>query len=135
MLTITHEQRQAVEEACGQPVRLEDPENNRAYVLLEEGAYSRLRSPSQESHIPLFDVPDGIRRAHSAFLRDLPELLKDETLRGQWVMYEGDERVGIAPSEELLIQESVRIGLTRDQYDTFLIVEAEEVDFPSAWLS
>ena len=50
-------------------------------------------------------------------------------------MYHGDERVGIASSEEPLIQESVRRGLTRDQYDTFVIEEIEEVDFPSAWMS
>jgi hypothetical protein len=135
MLTITHEQRQAVEQAGDQPVRLEDPENHRAYFLLAEDVYSRLQPPSQDRRVSLFDVPEGIRRAHSAFLRDLPELLKDETLRGKWVMYQGDERVGIASGEEPLIQESVRRGLKRDQYDTFIIEEAEEVDLPSAWMS
>jgi hypothetical protein len=135
MLTITHEQRQAVEEACGQPVRLEDPENHRAYVLLEEGAYSLLQPPSRESQASLYDVPEGIRRSHAAFIRELPELLKDENLRGKWVMYQGDERVGIAPGKGPLVQESARRGLARDQYDIFVIEEAEEVDFPSAWLS
>jgi hypothetical protein len=135
MMTITPEQRQAVEQAGGQPVRLEDPERHCAYVLIEEEAYQRLQPPCQERQASLFDVPEGIRRSHAAFIRDLPELLKDETLRGKWVMYQGDERVGIAPSEEPLIQESVRRGLMRDEYDIFVIEEAEEVDFPSAWMS
>ena len=65
----------------------------------------------------------------------LPELLENEALRGKWVMYHGDERVGIVSSEELLLQEAARRGLSRDQYDTFIIEETEEVDFPSAWMS
>ena len=136
MLTITHEQRQAVEQADGQPVRLEDPENHRAYVLLEEDAYSRLQPPSQGRQAPLFDVPEGIRRSHAAFIRDLPELLKDETLRGKWAMYQGDERVGIASSEDTPDPGIRRLGLTRDQYDTFVIEEdRRRWSFPPAWMS
>jgi hypothetical protein len=72
MLTITYEQRQA----GGQPVRIEDPESHCTYVLLEEEAYSRLQPPCQERQVSPFDIPEGIRRSHAAFLRDLPELLK-----------------------------------------------------------
>ena len=106
MMTITPKQAQA----GGQPVQLEDPENHCAYVLLREEAYSRSQPPCQANQASLFDVPEGIRRSHAAFIRDLPELLKDETLRGKWIMYQGDERVGIASGEEPLIQESVRRG-------------------------
>ena len=60
MLTIITEQRQAVEQAGGQPVWLEDPENHCAYVLLEEEAYSRLQPPCQERRASAyFDIPEG----------------------------------------------------------------------------
>ena len=70
----------------------------------------------------------------AAVLRDLPGLLKDESLRGQWIAYHGDERIGIAPSEESLIQVCSRKGLKSDHYEIFVIDETEEVDFPSSWL-
>ena len=38
-------------------------------------------------------VPQGIRESREAFSRDLPELMKDQALRGQWVAYRGDERI------------------------------------------
>jgi hypothetical protein len=136
MLTITPELRQAVEKAGDQPVRLEDPDNRCAYVLLKEAAYERLRSSGDEPEAPLFDIPEGVRRSQRAFLRDLPELLKDEALRGQWVAYHGDERVGIAPSDEPLIRECMRRGLRKDRdYDLFIINETEEVEMPSSWYS
>ena len=147
-VALTPELRQALDQAGGQPVRIEDPENHRAYVLLEEEAYHRLipagdiviepqsRKPeAMQIDPPLFDIPEGVRRSQKAFLRDLPELLKDEALRGKWVAYHGDERIGIAPSDKPLIQECLRRGLKSDQYDLFIIDETEEVSLPSSWLS
>ena len=49
---------------------------------------------------PEIRYPGGVRRSQVAFLRDLPELLKDETLRGKWIGYHAGERIGIASSEE-----------------------------------
>lgn len=134
MLTITQEQRQAVEQAGGQPVWLEDPENHRTYVLLEEVAYQRIKPSDDTQEAPLFQIPEGIRRSQKAFLRDLPELLNDDALRGKRIAYHGDERIGIAPSEEPLIPECLRLGLSDDQYDLFVIEEIEEVTSPSSWL-
>jgi hypothetical protein len=132
MLTITHEQRQAVEQAGDQPVRLEDPENHRAYVLLGEDTYRRLRPPLQGRQAPLPEIPEGIRRSQDAFFRDLPELLKDESLRGKWIGYHGDERIGIASGMKPLIEECVRRGLADDQFDLFVIEpqsrEIEEIE-------
>jgi hypothetical protein len=121
MMTITREQRQAVEQTGDQPVRLEDPENHRAYVLLKEEAYERLVSTNGAEQVPLPEIPEGIRRSQDAFFRDLPELLKDETLRGKRIAYHGDERIGIAPRAEPLIRECSRRGLSDDQYDVFII--------------
>jgi hypothetical protein len=134
MMTITRELRQAIDQAGDQPVRLEDPERHCAYVLLKEQAYVRLVSGNRAEQVALFDIPAGVRRSQQAFLRDLPELLKDEALRGQWIAYHGDERIGIAPSNEPLLRECARRGLGEDQYDLFIIDETEEVEIPPSWL-
>jgi hypothetical protein len=134
MMTITREQRQAIEQAGDQPVRLEDPENHCAYVLLKEKAYQRLASPSETEQDLFLEIPEANRRSQYTFLRDLPELLKDETLHGKWIAYHGNERIGIAPSDEPLIRECLRRGLKDDQYDLFVIKEVEEVTYPSSWL-
>lgn len=42
--TLTDDQRRAVEEHGGEPVRLIDPATNRVYVLLPADAYDRVRS-------------------------------------------------------------------------------------------
>jgi hypothetical protein len=43
MTPITPEQRRQIEEAGGEPVRLEDPETRAEYVLLKADVYDRLR--------------------------------------------------------------------------------------------
>jgi hypothetical protein len=123
--------RQAIARSGGEPVRIEDPRDHRTYLLFEEAAYE----PPTLSDAPWpSDVPENVRRSQAAFLRDLPELLKDESLRGQWVVYHGDERIGIAPSDEPLLRECARRGLKSDQYDIFIIEETETADYPTAWM-
>ena len=83
------------------------------------------------------EIPEGIRRSQDAFFRDLPELLKDESLLGQYVAYSRDERIGIAPSDEPLIRELNHRGIKDDEFDLFVIRpqgrEPEEVTYPSSW--
>jgi hypothetical protein len=62
-ITLTPEQGQAVEQAGGQPVRVEDPRNHRTYVLVEEDAHERHGSPGVLQQNPLFDIPEGIRQS------------------------------------------------------------------------
>ena len=133
-ITLTPEQHEAVKRAGDQPVRVEDPVGHCVYRLVEEDALGMVDATEPRSQTPFGEIPEEIRRSQAAFLRDLPELLKDRSLRGQWVMYHGDERIGIAPDEGVLIRECFRRGLERDQYDAFIIEETEEVDYPSAWL-
>ena len=84
-----------------------------------------------------FPIPEGIRKSKEAFFRDLADLIGDPSLRGKWVAYHGDERIGIANDDEPLILECRRRGLAVDEY----IVETiepktaahEQVDFPLAW--
>jgi hypothetical protein len=131
-VALTPELRQALEQAGGQPVRIENPDNHRTYVLITEEAYHRLKPPGETQQAPLPEISEGILRSQDAFFRDLPELLKDESLLGKWVIYHGDERIGIDPHMVPLIKECNRRGLTRDQYDVFVIEpqsrEPEEVE-------
>ena len=42
-MTITPEMKHAVEQAGGEPLRVEDPETHTAYVVIKEEAYRRLK--------------------------------------------------------------------------------------------
>ena len=96
--------------------------------------YERIKPPLENGHD---EIPDGIRRSQDAFFRDLPELLKDKSLLEQCIAYSGDERIGIAPSDEPLIREINRRGIQDDELDLFAIRpqarEPEEVTYPSLW--
>src|SRR3954447_3413392 len=105
-MTITPEQRHEIEQAGA--VRIEDPETHSAYVILKAEVYERMRQLLESRQA---EIPEGIRRSQDAFFRELPELLKDESLLGQCVAYCGDERIGIAPTDEPLIREINRRGI------------------------
>jgi hypothetical protein len=46
-----------------------------------------------------FPIPEGIRKSKEAFFRDLAALIGDPSLRGKWVAYHGEERIGIATDD------------------------------------
>ncbi len=73
------------------------------------------------------NIPPGIRRSQEAFRRDLPQLLANKKLEGQWVAYHGDERIGIARSARTLYRECYRRGLKDEEFDVCRI-EPEEPD-------
>jgi hypothetical protein len=131
-MTITPEQRHEIEQAG--VIRIEDPETHAAYVVLKAEVYERIKPLLAKDQD---ETPEGIRRSQDAFFRGLPELLKDESLLGQCVAYCGDERIGIAPSDEPLIREINRRGIQDDEFDLFVIRpqgrEPEEVTYPSSW--
>ena len=56
------------------------------------------------------DIPEMIRKAQAAFRRDLPELLKDRRLRGQWVAYHGEQQLAIGKSKTMLCQQCLQGG-------------------------
>jgi hypothetical protein len=83
-----------------------------------------------------FPMPEGIRKSKDAFFRDLADLIGDPSLRGKWVAYHGDERIGIAADDEPLINECRRRGLAADEY-ILETIEArpatpEQIEFPLA---
>jgi hypothetical protein len=137
-ITLTPEQLRLVEQAGDQPVRVEDPRSRRTYLLVEEAAQESRTAPDQAGRSSDFDIPEGILRSQDAFFRDLPELLKDESLRGLWVVYHGDERIGFAPKMRPLIEECSRRGLKSDEYDVFVVRpqsrEPERVEIVTPWV-
>ena len=84
-----------------------------------------------------FPLPEGIRKSKDAFLRDLPDLISDLSLRGKWVAYHGDDRIGIDADDEPLINECRRRGLAADEYIIDIIEPKpgapEQIEFPLAW--
>ena len=73
-------------------------------------------------------APPIIMEAQAAFLRDLPELLKE--LYGQWVAYYGAQRIGFGKTQAALWNECLRQG-----YEDFLVRRIwpiPESDFISA---
>lgn len=49
-MTITPEQKRAVEQAGEAPVRVEDPETHTAYLLVREDVYRRLHAQAAVDH-------------------------------------------------------------------------------------
>src|SRR5262249_17934234 len=100
MIELTPEQRQAVRQQHGEPLRLVDPDTHEAYVLIPALAFEQItEGVSGQPGQPPADIPPGLMRSQQAFWRDLPELLKDRRTRGKWVAYHGDEQVGVAADD------------------------------------
>ena len=65
-MTITPEQKQAVEQAGVEPVRVRDPGTGTAYVLIREDVYRQMRElVGFENAERELDVHDQPRHAHS----------------------------------------------------------------------
>ena len=136
MIGLTPEQRRLVEQAGDEPVRLDDPEAHESFILVRQSVFERLRRTMEPMPTEAV-VSEDLRRSQEAFHRDLPAMLKDRRLRGKYVAYHGDDRIGVAEDDEPLIRECLRRALRADQYAIEVIEpkspEPEEVDFPSSW--
>ena len=100
-----------------------DPLTQRAYLRVAREEDERLPSLisdvcGPEAHVPEAEVliPPGIRRSQAALRRALPDLLGQEKLRGQWICYTGDERIGIASSKATLVRACLERGLDDDAF-------------------
>jgi hypothetical protein len=147
-MTITPEQKRAVDEAGELPVRVEDPETKRPYVIVREEVYDKLwtsfaadhseRSPQQIGELQPDEVPEGLRLAQEAFFRDLPVMLKDRNMLGKWVAYHRDQRIAVGRREGDVLAEVVCRKIPGDEFCTFIVrpqsPAPEEVDYPSSWL-
>ena len=116
MTTLTPELRQEIEKAGDRPVRIEDPDTHRSYILLRAEIYDRIKPLSGSDDGPTEQVPEGIRRSKEAFLRDLAGLLNRKKWRGRWVLYHGDKRIGMARRPDKLLRECSKRGLTDNDF-------------------
>jgi hypothetical protein len=127
VIELNEQQRRVVEEQAGRPVEVIDPDTRRTYVLIAQEQYDRVRSMLESEPVSAAPtelsraVPPGIRCSQEAFWSDLPQLLKQKHLRGLWVCYAGNERIGIARTQAALIQECIRRGLGDDEFDLDVI--------------
>lgn len=62
-------------------------------------------------------------QALQAFQRDLPQLWAERL--GQWVAYQGEQRLGLAAHKHELYQQCFQRGLRRDQFVIFCIEPQE----------
>jgi hypothetical protein len=116
MTALTPELRHEIEKAGGNPVRLEDPETNTAYVLLKAEEYDRLEPGLGSENVPTDQVPDGIRRSKEAFLRELPGLLARKRLHRRWALYHGSVQIGSSRRPDKLLRRCAKLGLRNDEF-------------------
>lgn len=74
------------------------------------------------------DIPAGIRSSREALRRDLPALLTKPEMRGRFIAYHRDERLGIAADMDELIRECLRRGLAADDYYIGMIELGELIE-------
>jgi hypothetical protein len=132
MPNLTSELRQEIEKAGDDPVRIEDPETRKAYVLMKAEVYERIKPPRASDPSAAEQVPQGIRRSKEAFLRDLPSLLTRKKWHRRWVLYRDDEQIGIARRPDKLLRVCARRGLRNDEFYLGVIephsTELEEIE-------
>ncbi len=154
-LELTEEQRRQLAASAGAPVQVRDPENNRSYMLvpnepmtISDFTPEQLRRIKDSGFTPeeilqtithsaetSYEVHPMMLQSQKAFWRDLPELLKQRRLRGKWVCYHGDERIGIAKTGTELVQTCRERGVSDDEFHLDRIEdhplppwEAEEIE-------
>jgi hypothetical protein len=120
-IELTEEQRRALAEPGGYPVKIIDPQTKRNYVLLEREEYERMeaiRAKEQEVAPALAhsSVPPGIRASQEAYWNDLPELLKLKSKKRQWVAYHREQRVGFAATVAELYQQCAQQGIPKGEF-------------------
>jgi len=114
---LTDVQQQVLQANQGEPLEVIDPATGRQYMLLAREQYERVRQllePGDSSTAITSAIPPGVLRSQQAFWRDLPGLVAQTRLRGHWVLYHGDERIGMAQDANELIRECVRRQLPDD---------------------
>ncbi len=105
----------ALDQQKEEPLRIVDPRNQKAYVLLPAEMYDQLRCPTPADENASAVAP-GVSRSREAFLRDLPQLLADAKQDHWWAAYHGDLRIGIAHLPQELLREIIKRGIPSDQY-------------------
>jgi hypothetical protein len=80
------------------------------------------RNPPEMAGVFGLGIHPMIQCSQESFRRALPELLKSPRLRRWWVAFHGEERIGVAATEDDLYQECDRRGLKEHEYVVRCIV-------------
>jgi hypothetical protein len=137
-IELTDQQRSLLNQGNGQPVEFLDSQTNQIYVLIAREKYDQGKTKKDgQVEPPLPEVAEGIRRSQEALRRDLPALLENKKLRGQWAAYHGDERIGISKRMIILERECIKRGFESNEYyigwiDPCELIEEEELE-PRPW--
>jgi hypothetical protein len=75
------------------------------------------------------DVSPGIMRARNAFLRDLPELLKNPKYDRWCVAYHQEQRIALSSARKDVIQEILKRGLKDDEYFIGAVVPYDDEEW------
>jgi hypothetical protein len=144
-IQLTDEQCRALSGEAGQPVDVVDPGTKQRYVLLVREQYDRVRDLLDQGNGPktpevATGIPPGILRSQQAFWRDLDQMLAQKKLRGSYVVYHLERRVGIARDAVELIRECNRRAIPDDECYLAQIRprslapwEVEEIAVPLSW--
>ncbi len=116
MIELTAEQLKALDGANGTPPVFVDHRTNESYVLVKVDEFAKVKPRSEPVSNAEIEIPEGIRRSSAAINRDLPALLASRKMRGRWVCYRGDERIGISKDYFELERECIRRGFEEDEY-------------------
>jgi hypothetical protein len=138
-IELTGEQRDQLKKQPNKAITVVDSDTKEVYVLMQTEMYRFLISQQPPNGKVVVDytvglppVPEGIRKSREAFLRDLPRLLEDKRFKEKWVLYRGEERLGVASTEKELIRKCKKLGLQPSEYWTDKVVyhqpEPEEID-------
>ena len=90
---------------------------------------SSTEPPVTDSNPRAEDVlPEGVRRAREAFLRDFSKLIADPKTRGKWICYHADKLVAVNADYVALIREIVARNVPGDASLIFHVVPAAEAE-------
>ena len=91
--------------------------------------YNNCMEP-QESSVPVthdpYEVPEGVRRARAAFIRDFPRLFADRRYREKYVCYHEDTLVGVNKDHLRIIDVINTKNLPDGSYLILCVVEGED---------
>jgi hypothetical protein len=132
-IELTDQQERAAAE--GHPVEVVHRATNRTYPLIAKETFQSLQGAGfGEMDQSKEDRPmaPGVQRSRAAFLRDLPELLKNKRHDRWFALYHGDACVRIARKYEDLVRECRQRGIERENYYIGIIrhyePEPEEIE-------
>jgi hypothetical protein len=72
------------------------------------------------------EVPEGVRMARAAFLRDFQALFADPKIRGRFVLYHKDQRVAVTRDVLAAIDELNRLNIPDGEYFIVEVSRASE---------